>query len=220
MIIIKNILSIIFLLQIIGVSAHAQIGGPIISREAHKVVHKNPTKLSSEIKSLAKEITFRSHTEQDKAIAIFRWIATNISYDHELRNNFQLQKEIYTSEENVMKNALKRKKALCGGYAFLFRELCKEAGIRSEVVHGFSKKYTSNSSKKNNPDHSWNVVKLDNHWYLLDLTLARSHGSSQNPDMYWFKTNPEYFINTHYPKEIKWTLLANPMTKTEFYRLP
>jgi transglutaminase/protease-like cytokinesis protein 3 len=165
---------------------------------------------------LAKQITRYSHTDSEKAEAIFYWIATHISYDTELRLNTSLQKKIYTSETNVVNHVLKRKKALCGGYAFLFQKLCLEVGIQSEVIHGFTKKYNTQPTSRSQPDHTWNAVKLADGWHLLDITWAVSHGSTNKPKMFWYTTKPSDFIKSHYPKEPKWTLLPNAISLEAF----
>ena len=53
---------------------------------------------------LARSITSGHASEEAKVKALFVWIANTISYDHELQNSRKLQKEIYTTEENVIKH--------------------------------------------------------------------------------------------------------------------
>ncbi|PVW17394.1 transglutaminase domain-containing protein [Marixanthomonas spongiae] len=210
------LLGIFSFYSIIG---HSQIGDVINARNASERIKHSAKETHVNTKSLARQITKNSHTDFEKAQVIFIWIARNIEYDNELRTNTSLQKLIYTSEENVLKKVLERKKALCGGYAFLYKMLCKEVGIESQIIHGFSKKYY-NTSTRNGVDHTWNAVKINGKWRLLDLTLARSQRKNNNPNLYWFDTDPRYFIKTHYPENIKWTLVTNPISKKEFDRIP
>ena len=200
-------------------TAISQIGGPIVESPELKIFHRTKENSQSS-KNLALRITRNSNTDLEKAKAIFIWIAIHISYDHELRNDKLLQKQFYTSEDKVISKVLERKKALCGGYAFLFKDLCKYVNVDSEIVHGYSKKYYDRPNKSTKPDHTWNAVKINGRFYLLDLTLAVSHSKNGNPDMYWFKTDPHYFIKTHYPEKKKWTLLKNPISRREFESLP
>lgn len=169
------------------------------------------------IERLAYKITRNSRSEKEQLAAIYLWITTNIEYDHELAMSTQLQNRIYTSEENVVSEVLKRKKALCGGYSFLLRDLCAKVGIRAEVVHGYTKSY-SGIDRRTKPHHTWNVVNITGQWELLDITWAIGHGQSDNPDSFWFLTSPEEFINSHYPEDKKWTLLENPISLTEFQK--
>ena len=199
---------------------YSQIGDVINARTSSEIIKPLLKETRLDTKKLAKFITKNSHTDSEKAKTIFIWIASNIAYDNELRTNVQLQKSIYTSEKNVLKNVLERKKALCGGYAFLYQELCEQVGIESRVIHGYSKKYYKTSSKRKQADHTWNAVKINGKWRLLDLTLARSQQKNNKPNMYWFDTNPDFFIKTHYPENIKWSLTYNPISQSEFEKLP
>ncbi len=209
----------IFLLFIFfGISSIAQIGAVIGKDNTH--IEYNPVKNKSTFSTekLAFAITKDSRTDTDKVRAIYRWITSNISYDNELRLSSKLQKEIYTSEENVLRKVLERKMALCGGYAFLFKSLCENVGISAEVIHGFTKDYSGKIRKAKQPNHTWNAVKLNGKWQLLDITWAISYGSKSSTDDYWFLTKATNFIYTHYPEESKWTLLEKPISFSEFQK--
>ncbi|MFC7356415.1 transglutaminase domain-containing protein [Jejudonia soesokkakensis] len=209
-----------YVLLLFGLSAYSQIGDVISSRriasERTTVRTTSSTiDLKKTIQRLAFQITKNSPTEAKKAEAIFYWIASNIEYDTALRLDRTLQQEIYTSEEKIIQNVLKRKKALCGGYAFLFQALCQEVGIKAEVIHGYSKKYVR-TSKNRKVDHTWNAVKIDGRWQLLDITMARSQSRTGFPDLFWFGTPPLDFIKSHYPLAIKWALVSRPISFEEF----
>ncbi len=165
---------------------------------------------------LSYAITKNTNTEKEKVTAIYKWIAAHISYDNELRLSEKLQKEIYTSEDNVMKKVLERKMALCGGYAFLFKSMCEDVGISAEVIHGFTKDYSGKVRKSKKPNHTWNAVKLNGKWQLLDITWAISYGTPNGTDDFWFLTKPTDFIYTHYPEIPKWSLLENEISHSKF----
>lgn len=169
------------------------------------------------LEKLAYKITRNSRTDKEKLSDIYLWIASNISYDHELARNKDLQRSIYTSEANVVSEVLRRKMALCGGFSFLLRDLCYKLGIESEVIHGYTKSY-SDLDRREMPHHTWNAVYLEGEWKLIDITWAIGHGESDNPDSFWFLTSPEEFIRSHYPEDVRWTLLENPISFTEFQK--
>ena len=197
-----------------GFTCSAQVGAVISKNKPIRTKNskKKASKPTLDTKSLALKITRGKTSEAAKAEAIFLWLATHISYDNELRLNKSLQQKIYTSEENVMYHALQRKKALCGGYAFLYKQLCAEVGIKASVIHGTTQKYQATPSK-NTPDHTWNGVYLNGKWHLLDITWAVSHGSLKNPQRFWYLTNPSDFMKTHFPKEQKWRLISKSISK-------
>jgi transglutaminase/protease-like cytokinesis protein 3 len=134
---------------------NAQIGGPIVERAPVHRAKAPPAITHSSNKKLALRITKNCATDLEKSKAIFKWIATHISYDHELRNDVKLQQEFYTSEKKVIQKVLERRKALCGGYAFLFKDLCTQVGVQSDLIHGYSKKYYQQSKATKKPDHTW-----------------------------------------------------------------
>ncbi|SRX73242.1 hypothetical protein AEQU3_00677 [Aequorivita antarctica] len=212
----RSILFLSILLMGFGFNSFGQIGAVIDNNRTHKKSFPKENKTIFSTKTLAFKITKNAATDTEKATAIYKWIAANISYDNELRRNVKLQKEFYISEENVIKKVLERKMALCGGFAFLFKNLCEDVGISAEVVHGYTKDYTGKAQKNKKPDHTWNVIKLNGKWQLLDITWAISHGSNVTPDDFWFLTRPSDFIYSHYPEDKKWLLLNNPISFSEF----
>jgi len=214
----KNLYSICLFL-VFGGSLFGQ-NTNIIGKKERRT--KNPKQSETVVltKKLAQSITKNANTDSEKVYAIYYWIATNISYDNELRLNTDLQKRIYVSEENIIKNALERRKALCGGFAFLFKDLCKNVGVSAEVVHGFTKNYSSKIKDTKSPSHTWNAVKLNGRWELLDITWAVADGTPKNPDSFWYLTNPSDFIYSHYPEDPTWILLPTAISLAEFRSHP
>ncbi len=102
------ILFLSILLMGFGFNTYGQIGAIIrpINRHIENFPEKNKTTFSTA--KLAHAITKDATTEKEKVFAIYKWITSNISYDNELRLSSKLQKEFYTSEENVIKKALER----------------------------------------------------------------------------------------------------------------
>lgn len=176
-----------------------------------QTISKKLPKKSNTLK-LAHQITIGKNTDAEKARSIFNWIANTIEYDHELRLNQKLQKEIYISEANVISQALKRKKALCGGYAFLFKKLCADVGIKTEIIHGFTTQPNTYKNTQGKPEHTWNALYLNGEWHLLDITWAISHGTPNKPNWYWYKTNAAEFAKTHLPKDGKWQQINSKFT--------
>ena len=192
----------------------SQIGPRVWKKEVKTTSNKKDSQFST--KQLAYSITKNTISDSEKVLEIYNWITKNISYDNELMRSKSLQNRIYTSEENVVKNALERKMALCGGFALLFKSLCLDLGIEAKEVHGYTKDYTGRFKQTKTPHHTWNVVKLNGKWYLIDLTWAVSHGNGGSPDNFWYLTRPEDFIYSHYPENPKYTLLKEPISFSEF----
>lgn len=202
-----------------GSFCKAQIGNVIDDGNAYKktVAIEAPAPFSTE--RLAFAITRNATSDSEKSFEIYKWITENISYDNELMRSEKLQQEFYISEENVIKKVLERNMALCGGFALLYKKLCEDVGIASEVIHGFTKNYIAGKEKTNKtPVHTWNAVKLNGKWQLLDITWAIGYGTEKKPDNFWYLVTPAEFILSHYPQNAKWTLLKNPISFSEFQK--
>lgn len=188
--------------------------------------------------SLAQLLTAPYNTQLEKVRSIFRWITEHIEYNT-LR--FQLHPVIYYDDgvesaedslpglapldERVARIVLKRKQTVCAGYARLFKSLCDFAGIKSEIITGYART-NFNSSKQFRCNHNWNAVQIDSNWYLLDVTWASGYLSFSGTEFikdyndYYFLTPPKYFIQDHYPEDVRWTLLDDPPVIPEFKNSP
>jgi hypothetical protein len=188
------------------------------------------------IDSLAKKITSSYQTDVEKTRAIFSWIAQNISYNTGIYNagrgyhpvKFVLDPDDTVSSksaiEQTAERVFKRRIAVCDGYAKLFKTLCDYTGVESELVMGYGKCYLEKDVKFRT-NHTWNAVKIDSNWYLLDVTWASGFVSFSNEfvhrlDDAYFLTPPQQFILDHYPEDLKWTLLERPPTIREFHFSP
>lgn len=187
--------------------------------------------------SLSRLLTCSYTTELEKVRSIFLWITDNISYNtiryqSRIRNSRDDDAEAEYDADSIFKSldervaiiTLKRGFALCDGYARLFKSLCDFAGIKSEVITGYAR--TNMGSNQFMCNHKWNAVMIDGKWYLLDATWASGYLNFSGTNFIrdynagYFLTPPKYFIQDHYPDDIKWTLLDSPPTLSEFNRSP
>jgi hypothetical protein len=181
---------------------------------------------------LAKKLVQGLTTEQEKFRAIFRWIADNIAYDYPLylkiiRKESELKHKrkklsafAQRASKQMYRNMILKRETICAGYAMLLEYMCEQAGIGCEFVSGYS--ITISDYTTDGPDHAWNAVKLNNKWYLCDVTWAagqvdlRVERFIQSFNETYFLTDPTLFIANHYPTEKRWTLIQNPPSLTEF----
>ena len=186
--------------------------------------------------SLAQKLTAAATSDLQKVTALFNWITDNIAYrargiyprfsrvtrslDEQLDEDTSVYK---TLDERVAEQAFKNKEAVCDGYARLFKTLCDYAGITSEVIVGYAR--TNQGSIQFRSNHKWNAVMIDSAWYLLDATWGSGFISFANDfiksyDASYFLAPPQNFIKDHYPEDLRWTLLSNPPTLSEFNQTP
>ena len=189
---------------------------------------------------LARELVKGKETELEKVTAIFRWITDNISYKTRSSYNKKvIGKASYRNfyqdgdddlsplkpvNERVSISVLKKREAVCDGYARLFTTLCDYAGIRSEIIAGYARGGTSKSRFTVN--HNWNAVMIDGKWHLVDVTWASGYLSIAGDefirryDPHYFLTPPQVFLRDHYPDDLRWTLMDDEVLPDEYKRSP
>jgi hypothetical protein len=113
---------------------------------------------------LVRKLTKNLHSDSEKVAAIHCWITSHIRYDI---RKFKTNDYVVNSNKYI----LRHRKAICYGYATLFKELCTHAGIQSVIVSGYTKNADVDICDSFYlEDHAWNAVYLNHRWYLSDLT--------------------------------------------------
>ncbi len=183
---------------------------------------------------LAKKLTASSKNEYEKVSAIFHWITDNIEYNTgifyrvprkapirfpvpELHDTAALP----SKNDRVAESVLSRRMAVCDGYARLFASVCNYAGIKAEVITGYAQTDGIRNPERFRSNHTWNAVRLDSVWYLLDATWASGYVTYSNQfvpyyNPVYFLTPPAQFAHDHYPEDLRWTLLPQPPSLKEF----
>lgn len=185
---------------------------------------------SNSLKLLSSKITQGLTEPKKKTDAIFYWVTDNIEYDVALYNKWLAGENTYKEfdlnyrdsieyNEAVAKMVVNRKKAVCDGYARLFKSLCNHAGIQCEVISGMAK---GSIDGKLEP-HAWNAIRLNNKWHLADPTWASGYVTdtfTKKLDMFYYLTPPDKMFINHLPNEQKWTLLDKSFNSERFSQSP
>ncbi len=101
-------------------------------------------------------------SDYEKEIAIHDYLVRNVSYDHEAAQKNNTDGRMIDEAYNVLGVFIK-KRAVCWGIACAFKLLCNACELKSIVVIG-----KTNSQRDTN--HAWNIVKLDEVAYHVDVT--------------------------------------------------
>lgn len=170
-----------------------------------------PERFAKDAGALAGRIMSEFESEEDRLRAAFIWVASNIEYD--VRN---VNKPVYTERREMIDNALRTRKALCGGYSALFSELCTSMGMKCYEIDG----YTMFEGTLADIGHAWCAVRVGNQWRLFDPTWAAGviyKGKFiKRINNAYYKASPDAFIRTHMPYDHLWQLLYHPVTNAEF----
>lgn len=134
-------------------------GTVIGEKDDDKIVQSGNSNNASEAEKLAKKvidkIITKGMSDFEKTKAIHDYMVVNIDYDYKNYLNNTIPYESYTSL-----GALKKKYAVCAGYAKAFQLLCDKAGLDCIYVTG----------DVPTGSHAWNQVKIDGKWYNVDVT--------------------------------------------------
>ncbi len=193
-------------------------------------------KYDNDLTLLTKQLTSPFPEQLLKVRAIFRWITENIAYDFKYFDKYSYKgKEPKTFtcsgdslgceikktawETAYITKVLDKKKAVCQGYAMLFKKMCDIAGIQSAVVPGYVRTEYYEVGTPGELDHAWNAVLLNGDYYLLDATWAAGGCSKDEDgkllsfhkdyDDYYWLTPCEEFAKNHFPEDPKWVLMPH-----------
>lgn len=193
-----------------------------------------------EIDKLANDLANGLTEDYEKVRAIFTWIAANIDYDvkafHKgsapIRFTYSTEEELQQllAEENerIVREVLKNRMGVCDGYSRLFLTLCERSGIEAETIDGYGRNTLEvrGGSVVDNSNHTWNAVRINERWYLLDPTWASGYTDpavsrfTRKFREGFYLTPPEKFIYDHFPEDSRWQLLEKNVSWSEFVNFP
>ena len=125
-----------------------------------------------EIPKIVNQLDIRKKSEYTKVKVIHDYIIEEFAYDKTLKSN------------NVS-SMLKEGKGTCKAYTLLGYRLLEEAGIEAKYITGMAK----------GSYHAWNLVKVNNKWYNLDLTWddpVMEDGSQHSQYTYFLKSTKDF----------------------------
>ncbi|MDR2963948.1 MAG: hypothetical protein LBU90_10015 [Bacteroidales bacterium] len=228
----KKIVGFFFFWIALQCSIQAQITTSIDTTAVYKRARsvageRNPEKLAKNLSDPFKD-------DASKVLAMSYWITRNIKYEYSGLGARAV--EIKTPEK-----VLKTRKALSTEYAQLFVAMCAAVNIKAEAVDGYVKDFDFfPGDTLFKAEHTWNVVRINNDWHIVDLTYAGytfnpSVSSSskflyslfripQSSDMkpvrkyspQWICISPTAAVRTHLPVLAMFQLLQNPVSIEQF----
>lgn len=192
---------------------------------------------------IARTLTEPFETEQEKARVLFRWVTDNIRYDIKTylklkERNFRFPKKRFRNAKHktrwrkrqyrrLVQGSLRRRKAVCEGYAELYAYLCNQAGVYAQVVSGHSRADENDIGRYQRPLHAWNAVRINGKLQLADPTWASGtvdeHRKLFTKEFrgHYYLTPPRQFAYNHFPEDPNMLLFhADSFQVKEFYQLP
>jgi transglutaminase/protease-like cytokinesis protein 3 len=173
------------------------------------------------IEELADLLSQSANTEMEKARIIYAWVAQHITYD--VPSFLDAVNNGNYPDVNAQK-VLSDRTTICSGYSNLYFALAEAMNLKSVIVAGYAKGATADQEEFQDINHAWNAVNFDSNWYLLDATWGAGSVTDEqfkpNYKPYYFATSPSQFINSHFPVDNGWQLLAQTYTRLQFDNLP
>lgn len=121
----------------------------------------------------AEEITKGITKEREKAKAIFKYVAENVSYD------VKKYKDDIFHPDDTATATLESGTGICQDYTFLTLALLRSIDIESRYVQGYA-----------GARHAWVEAKVDGEWIEMDPTWGAGYVDG---DEFYFKYNEDYF---------------------------
>jgi len=192
--------------------------------EIDSIAKNAPSNIDHDPVAIGAYLSKACKSDLQKARAAFTWIANNIKYDDNAYNSGKIGDMSAVA-------VLKRKHAVCEGYANLYKAIGQAMGLEVEIINGYAKAYGYRPGEKfsgTQPNHAWNAVKVNEDWILLDATWGSAYSDGGRGHLmshkmftpYWFNVNRYEFLFMHYPQDTKWSLLPQAVTLKQFEDMP
>ena len=188
-----------------------------------EVVEKLGSLNNFNVAVIADTITEKFADNEQKARAIFYWIANNIQLDPKgTRQN---------DDKNILpEKVIALRKATPLGFSLLVQEMCSAANIRCLSVDGYVKNYSAEINETaDEKNYSWNVIQLGQSpetWYYIDA--ARASGfldkkstvfTKQFTSEYFF-ADRKLFNMAYFPDNNAWQLGGGIKNVKDYFALP
>ena len=191
------------------------------NKELCKTIYNSlPERKKTDLHNLKEKLKSKTLlcSQKEKYYIIYLWICENIDYDEQ---SFFTGKFINCTPEFVFKKG----KTLCTGYSRLFRDIASYLELSVQCVKCFSKGFGYEPGKKlTKLNHEYNLINIDDIWYPVDLTWGSGYIEGREFikkfNEFFFCTNPELLIQTHFPENEKWQLTKRLYTFEEFLNMP
>lgn len=125
------------------------------------IIQEMQNRLLNVADNILKTVIKSSMNDYEKELALHDYLIKNIVYDYDSLSLQNPPSEIYSAY-----GALINKKSVCSGYANAMKMLLDKCDIECLIVTGDSKIPYKDLSV----GHAWNIVKINNKFYHLDVT--------------------------------------------------
>ncbi len=179
--------------------------------------------------SLASSLQSKTTTKLEAAEIAFYWITEHISYDFE--------GEQFAKERVDLQEVLRTQRGNFQTFSQFYQELCRLMGVECYLITGYVNhwhaedypEYYYDGAMKDHPDHpyhAWNMVKIDNVYYGVDISLGSGAvGGDEVTAEFVKKIDLEQvlvkdgvFFRIHLPADPRWQMREYPIQLQPFLK--
>ena len=170
-----------------------------------------PDSVTVSATALAKYLVTHNTSQLEVLRSLYAWMSSHITYD--VVNTYK--PDYYKDTADAVDKTLRTRTAVCQGYASLFMETARKAGIPAWLVSGYPMK----DGKPDVASHAWVAVFTDSKWLLIDPTWGAGYvnNNKYQAKLNWsyFLVPPAAFIKTHVPFDPLFQFLEHPLRHDE-----
>lgn len=129
-------------------------------------------------------------TDYEKAKGVYDYLITHTVYDEH-------------KNDQSMYSVLTEGRGVCSGYAKSFQYLMNRMGVQAALVTGDLREQMGSTIRLGSSHiyvttgHAWNMVKIDNNWYHVDVTTDDALSSTNSISHEFFLLSYEEINKTH-----------------------
>ncbi|KAG8135875.1 hypothetical protein E2320_008887 [Naja naja] len=177
----------------------------------------------SSVEELVENLLRVAHTDLEKVRAIWIWITHHIEYDVVSYLN---TKNVSVNPQDVLQSG----KSICAGYASLFEEMCRIAGVHCMNLSGYAKGLATKQDRPlketpTMPGMQFTLMESGIWWTALGGAAVLMNVTTHLPsgaclwfwyNEFYFLTHPALLINNHFPDNNNWQLLKPTVALKQF----
>ena len=145
-----------YLMRSLEKMVYERVGDKATLKVTYRTTKDQELYINQELTKIVNSITTNEMSDFDKVKAINEYLINRFGYDDSLVSN-----NAYS--------ALTTGKTTCQGYAMTAYKMLKLAGVENKIIIG----------NLDGVPHGWNLVKLNNKWYHLDVTNNDALGNNK-----------------------------------------
>lgn len=196
--------------------ARREDGTPIwpLPATLHPLIGSLPETAERSVEEVARYIAERESDPWMRVKALHDYVADRIAYDVDAYRRREFG-------DQDAPTVLRRRRAVCAGYANLLAALGQSSGDDIRVVVGDAR---LDGSDLTGEGHAWNAARIGGAWVLIDATWDAGNvtegGFEKEYDTDYLFAPPEIQGVTHFPEDPRWQLREPALTRGEFFRQP